>query len=377
MKKLAFSLVLFVSTVYADDMSAIQQECLKNQCQAIIDAGSSGSRLYIYASPYNTQKWHVVWNKKVEPGLSSVPVEKINPYLNQLIQIKTTQPISISLYGTAGMRLLPEAEQTKRYQAVKDWFIGHPEWIVKSVRTITGQEEGVFAWLAVQNEMNLLNQPIKNMKSVVEFGGASAQVSIPIESKELKKYTQSDIYPLKVADKTIYVWSKSYLGLGINEVEKNFTDSAACFSNGYPLKNGSIGHGDTVQCISNIESKVDLSLVNRLNDSKNLVSTHPNLNWVALGAVRFTAQTPPFHFDQNQFNLKELREQGDNQFCHQDWSTLFSTYLNDPYLYRECFSASYFYSSLIDGMGINEQSNIYYPDAHAQMDWTLGTLLIG
>ena len=71
----------------------------------------------------------------------------------------------------------------------------------------------------------------------------------------------------------------------------------------------------------------------------------------------------------------QMREQGDSLFCHESWGVLGSKYLNDPYLYRQCFSASYFYSSLIDGMGINEQQNFYYPDAHAQMDWTLGALL--
>ena len=116
--------------------------------------------------------WQLAFSKKTTPGLSSISVAQVDEYLNQLIQMKPSKPMPISVYGTAGMRLLPESQQQQRYQAVSAWFEQHSEWTLKYARTITGQEEGVYAWFAVQEELGSLNKSLKDLNAVIEIGGA-------------------------------------------------------------------------------------------------------------------------------------------------------------------------------------------------------------
>lgn len=372
---LIFMTCLISSSVCCESFNHWQDNCKSNYCEAIIDAGSSGSRLYIYAK--TDHQWKVLYNHQVSPGLSSTSVQNIGPYLEKLVNIHPDKPMPILLYGTAGMRLLPDDEQSQRYQAAVGWFNQHPEWTLKQARTISGQEEGVFAWLAVQEERGLINKSLENLDSVVEIGGASAQVSIPVSEQEAKLLPAADVYALKWNQKIIHIWSKSFLGLGLNEVEKKFSDNHACFSSGYPLKNGSTGQGDMGMCVAQLEQQSDIDLLGKLNQAKEIVKKHPQGHWVALGAIRFSAAKPPYSFVDQAFSLKQLKQQGDDELCHQDWGVLNSVFKNDPYLYRGCLAASYFYSYLEDGIGISENDKIFYPDAKAQMDWTLGALLLG
>lgn len=372
-KSFLCSLPLLSFNLYA---SSDLKECDERQCQAVIDAGSSGTRLYIYAKDEQSSSWQQIWNQKINPGLSSVEESAVGDYLDKLMQVAPNKPMFISFYGTAGMRLLSPEEQQKRYEAASLWFKSHPEWRLEHIRTISGQEEGVFAWIAVQSEMHVLNQPMENLKSVIEVGGASAQVTIPVSEQELGHYSAADIYKINLKDKPLYVWSKSFLGLGMTEVEKQFINSSSCYSQGYPLKDTIIGHGDARQCIQELETSTGFPIVHIFEPAKEVVIQHPKLNWVALGALRYSMEVSPFSFTDHLFTFKDMRQLGDDQFCHQSWEQLSQSATVFPFIYRQCFSISYFYSAFVDAMGINEQESIYFPEHDAQMDWTLGTLLL-
>lgn len=372
-KSFAFVFFILSSNIYADpDL----KECQNTQCQAVIDAGSSGTRIYIYAKTTKPIAWKQVLSKKVTPGLSSISPASVGTYMDELVQVVPETPMSISLYGTAGMRLLSEQEQQLRYQAAQQWFQSHPQWLVKSIRTISGQEEGVFGWLAVQSEMHLLNQPLQKLKSVIEVGGASTQVTIPVSKQELGKYSPTDIYTLNFNGKPMYVWSKSFLGLGLNEAEKKFSSDTYCYSQGYPLNFGLFGQGDATLCVQDLENKPEFPLFDLLQSAKEVILNHPKLNWVALGALKYVAETPPFHFEQHMFNFKTMLQIGDLEFCHQSWENLSPQAKLNPNLYRQCFGVSYFYSAFADALGLNEQVNLYFPEPQAQMDWTLGALFL-
>jgi Golgi nucleoside diphosphatase len=85
------TIVLFVLTsgfwaagIVAKTSSSV---CASQQCVAIIDAGSTGSRIHLFA--YDTHKRHELMNihevyaNKIQPGLTSIDLDqsKINTYL--------------------------------------------------------------------------------------------------------------------------------------------------------------------------------------------------------------------------------------------------------------------------------------------------------
>jgi hypothetical protein len=374
-KHIFFGLLLS-SLAYSKSSSyLLEQQCQTYRCQAVVDAGSSGTRFYIYGLDTANQAWHLLWETKMNPGLSSIQAKQVDSYLNQLIQAPLSVVMPLHFYGTAGMRLLSQNEQEQRYQAVRAWMNQHPQWQLTAIGTLSGQDEGIYAWLAVQAEMHHLDKSFPDLSGVVEIGGASAQVTVPLEFAEVAKYPAQEIATVTVNGKKIYLWSKSYLGLGLNEVEQKMQSASACFSQGYPLPMNQVGHGDFGQCVQALETNQEINLLARLSEIKAVLNRHQNLSWVGLGVLKYTPMSSAFHFPSSDFDLEELGQQGDTVCCHQAWSDVFGQFEHDPYLYRQCLTVSYLYSYLIDGMGLKAAEHIYYPHQDEVMDWTLGVLL--
>ncbi|NDH08756.1 MAG: hypothetical protein EBY16_03935, partial [Gammaproteobacteria bacterium] len=257
------------------------------------------------------------------------------------------------------------------YQKIKSWFSQQDTWALKEIRTISGQEEGAFAWLAVNH-----GRDIDDMPAVIEFGGASAQVVIPVPEEKKALIADENLIRLKINGQDINVWSKSYLGLGINEVEKLFSEQDSCYSMGYPLKNGQVADGDAGRCIQGIKDNRLLSLMLQLDETRKVLRLfNQPMQWTALGSLYYTAITPPFKFAQYSLSLNELKYQADSVSCHQDWLSLFKEHQGKPYLYRNCFAASYFYAFMADGMGVDIDGMIDLPQQNKAMDWAYGVAL--
>jgi hypothetical protein len=84
-----------------------------------------------------------------------------------------------------------------------------------TTRTLSGFEEGLFAWLATRE-----NQDDNNF-GVAEMGGASIQVSLPCPQCETARQ-------VKVKDHQVAIYSYSFLGWGQDEAWKRFGSSKAC-----------------------------------------------------------------------------------------------------------------------------------------------------
>jgi hypothetical protein len=113
-----------------------------------------------------------------------------------------------------------------------------------------------------------------------------------------------------------------------------------------------------------------------LNDAHQLLTLlNQPMQWTALGSFYYTAITPPFQFTKHALSLNDLKHQADTVSCHQDWLGLFTQYQNNPFLYRNCFAASYFYAFMADGIGIDVDGIINLPLQNQSMDWAYGVVL--
>lgn len=373
MKKIIGCIILGLTSISgcAEDW---RDSCTYQICEAIIDVGSSGSRLYIYG--HDDMALHsrrVLFTQKITPGLANVDLSELPEYLNKLIPQVPYTPMPILVYGTAGMRMITKEQQQARYDVIQNWFKKYPNWILKDARTISGQEEGVFAWVAAQTELNLWGTGFNNLKSVIEIGGASVQVNVPVLASQLSQLNPKDIYTVHWKNQDIYLWSKSYIGLGINEIEKKIQLDAQCFSDGYPLRNGDVSHGDIQRCIDVLEQHQEIKLLEQLQDKNALpISEH---GWVALGAIRYAVQSKFYQYQQY-FDLKHLYIDANQKFCHENWDHIKDELKQDSFAYRGCLSASYIYAFLKDGLGIDDLHQVYYPPDSEPMDWTLGALIL-
>ena len=199
--------------------------------EAVIDAGSSGTRLYLYQLQQSPQGPVVSLVHEDKPDMlrglskyvdnpSQAGPSEIGPLLKSLDDYLKKQAIdakrvSVSVLATAGMRLVDSTVADQIYQSVRQ-TLDRRGYIVHQVRTITGQEEGIFAWV----DINYLKGNLKAGRAtqgIVELGGASAQVALAVPASN--KYGQA-VRAVRIGDVSYNVLSVSYLGLGQNEARR-------------------------------------------------------------------------------------------------------------------------------------------------------------
>lgn len=110
---------------------------------AVIDAGSTGTRLNIfgYLMPGNILYDYQVY--KTSPGLHTLTDKEIKDQLIYLIK-NMNKKIPVSLHGTAGLRLLDKDKQENVINVVNSTFKKY-NLKLKDASIISGLEEGIYA----------------------------------------------------------------------------------------------------------------------------------------------------------------------------------------------------------------------------------------
>ncbi len=224
-------------------------------CQIVYDAGSSGTRLYVYEQQGSS------WKEHVGPKVSALadPVREFRgrhwsdrdvvnaEVIQALDQMRQDGPVddkgqpawtafdwrdacritSARVLATAGMRLA-EQQQRERSQAL--WSdlsqrlqqaltqqLGYR--VPVEARTLTGFEEGLYAWLAVRQATG------REDFGIAEMGGASSQVTFPCP-----RCSGGDdaVRRVRIGKRMQRMYSYSFLGLGQDEAPQVLGVAPAC-----------------------------------------------------------------------------------------------------------------------------------------------------
>lgn len=193
---------------------------------AVIDAGSSGTRLDLFAHQSTSLHPRDAFSApRSTPGLSSfqqTPQQAgpgaIAPLLAQLDAYLRDNGIAnsqvpIAMLATAGMRNVRSADPLAA-QAILDSTAnaiavsGHP---LADNQILPGIQEASLAWLDANAILGTLNRPDGGI-GTIEVGGASAQVAFRSPHR-----TGKAVSTVHVAGMDIPVVAVSYLGLGGND----------------------------------------------------------------------------------------------------------------------------------------------------------------
>lgn len=354
--------------------------CEQRHCVAVVDAGSTATRLHIYAYDLNYNQDPVNINhayfKKIAPGIATIPFDnqQLNNYLIKLFKASPVHGIPVYFYATAGMRLLPAQQQQQYFESIKQWFATQSQWSLIDARIISGVEEGVFGWLAVNYETGSLS-PDNNDKPLsgfMDIGGASVQIAFPIHNPE--RINQQDLIQFDLYGRHLSLFVHSFLGLGITETLHRFQDVPACFSNGYPMPKGQKGQGNALSCqqitAQQINAKFDVNHI-----TQTAIKNSTAYNWYVLGAVSSLVKQPPMLFETEKFTSKSLLNKASKNVCSVNWKTLKNNYPQNDYLSSHCFAAAY-YSGLVEkGYGLDPEQIIHCVPNTDNFDWTLGVVL--
>ena len=210
---------------------------------AMVDAGSSGSRLHLYSVERKGAAQEIRDLLDVSgnaPGLSSFaqnPSAAGDGGMGQLIASLNTrvkelgldrQNIELHVMGTAGMRLIaPEAAQAV-YDNVRT-TLNNAGYAPKRIVTISGEMEAFYGW----TDANFLLghfAPDRQPVGVIEIGGASMQIAYPVESG-----TQHNVTKGLIFGREYHVRTMSFLGLGVNEARRQMMQDSAKGAHCYPV----------------------------------------------------------------------------------------------------------------------------------------------
>jgi hypothetical protein len=202
----------------------------------VVDAGSSGTRLYLYQIQPEQNGPSVSLLLEDEPddlrGLSNY-VDKpdlagegeIGPLLaglDRFVQEKgiSQKNVTVSVLATAGMRLVDLTAATQIYDSVRRAVVkrGYP---VRQIGTVAGQDEGIYAWV----DLNYLKGNLRagqDTEGIVEVGGASAQVALAVPSAgDLGEAVRR----VRIGELEYAVLSRSLWGLGQNEARRSMVNT--------------------------------------------------------------------------------------------------------------------------------------------------------
>ena len=230
---------------------------------------------------------------------------------------------AVSVYATAGMRM---AKQQDAVATEKLWELLNDKLSVAvgmpvTTRTVSGYEEGLFAWLAVRERQ------VDGDFGVTEMGGASLQVTFPCPSCKASRQ-------VKVKGRSLAVYSYSFFGWGQDEAWEKFGSSPAC------TRGAGVDNPDWKEADCAVEMA---SLSDTFAYLGAKVRNADGLRWYLSGAFRYRQDTDI------------------DQFCRQGMD---SGYEQES----SCFRAVYL-QNVLDILGMPGDSE------PTEADWTLGAVV--
>lgn len=263
---LAFALGLFLS--FGLSPAATVEAAEKVVYTAVVDAGSSGTRLRLYKvkpGPYPAVKEIASFeNDDAEDGIDDFinnvggPCRCLGPdkvgetVFKPLLASAQTElakhgvtpaTVTVDVLATAGMRRVekPIGTHTAKevaafYDGIRTYIAGRG-FVAGAARTTDGsREEGVWSWVDLNDNYREAFTTKTKPVGIVEVGGSSMQVSYPT-AKPVD--AAKNVYAVTLNGKTFNVFSRTFLGLGQDDTRREMrvanppaNGGASCFPTG-------------------------------------------------------------------------------------------------------------------------------------------------
>jgi hypothetical protein len=356
--------------------------CKQKYCEIVIDAGSTGTRYYLYALDLKTfsktLELDLLDKRAVHLAINDYDGEKLDNLMEQLFKDYKTNPISVYMYATEGLRRLSKEEQNKRFLTIKNWFNGKSHLLLKELRVLGREEEGILLWLsnAVEQVKRHDLQAVEKT-AVIEIGGGSAQVSLPFPSNDLKP--NPHVHSVHLLNKHIRLWSISFPTLGIQNMEDAYLDNRACYPNDYIMKNHKRGLGDINGCIQGFNAYKQtrgLSILDEVVSTRNLLKTEfQKYDWYGFGLLYYLGKSPILNFKNNQYTLTDLNKTAELKACKVEWRSLTKTFPDVKFKERSCYSSAYVSWFLNDLLSLPLSTTIHYYDNDISLGWSKGSVI--
>ncbi len=264
--RLGLALGLFLSFGVAP--AAMAEAAGKVVYTAVVDAGSSGTRLRLYKvkpGPYPAVKEIASFeNDDAEDGIDDFingvggqcrclgPNEVGETVFKPLLASAKAElakhavkpaDVTVDVLATAGMRRVQKpigthtAKEVAAFYAGIRTYIAGRGFVAGAARTTDGSaEEGVWTWVDLNDNYRQSFTTKTTPVGIVEVGGSSMQVSYPT-TKPVD--AAKNVYAITLNGKTFNVFSRTFLGLGQDDTRREMrvanppaNGGASCFPTG-------------------------------------------------------------------------------------------------------------------------------------------------
>lgn len=373
----------------------------------MIDAGSTGSRIYLYDWPHRdddtlplvqqTINQTIVSMKTNDPlggyvnnplaaGASLAP---LITYIKQNLDYNKWSSTPIYLKATAGMRALNQSSQALIIQSVRDYLSLTP-FLFSSPQeqalVIPGTSEGIFGWITTNYITSVLqqNDPTASF-GTLDMGGASTQITfIPAAPPK----TNSFLLNLAEIDYNLYTYSyplgqDASLDILLNVLLQSSNNGVVenpCYLEGYnETYNGvvMVGSANYVDCVSLIEKFIVIKDPSCNQCGIEEVYQPPiNGNFYAFSGFAYTYG----FLDLQNFSTIADLQAATQIFCETPWATVLAEHNTTApdYLKFYCFTGAYFQDILTRGYGFSPDSTNLAVQANIgpfDLSWALGAMI--
>ena len=375
----------------------------KTKYAIMMDAGSSGTRAYVYTWQTTTgipdvqpaanksDQWQIkapirLSDAAADPSAIAKIFQPIIEYTSKRIPAEYIPHTHVYVYATAGMRLLTAPDRERVIEMAFNYLSQNSKYVIKrkNIRVIDGIEEGVYGWLSVNHLQGNLKNNLPT-KGAIDLGGASFQIALQVGDNELV----NDALTVTIGPKKIRVFAHSYLGYGVDVSSRTITKSIAavrmtneienpCFPKGYNTTVGKIqvtGSGNFDQCASLTEK---ILVEGPDFETVNIPGLAQTKEFVGMANLYFVNA---FYKLKEDSTFEELKQKG-TELCATPWSELEKKYGDKPkalpYVPTYCYCAAYQYSFLTKGFKFADGNvKLIKADTIDEVDlsWTIGAML--
>lgn len=388
----------------------------------IVDAGSSGSRIYLYRwpkeeydddipKPLSKVEQEAIFSDERNVGISD---DRGVDLLGELLSStkaaipSNVDPSDVPIYlgATAGMRLLnseleADAIMTRvRSKLRMSGFLFLDDW----ARTISGDEESVYGWLVANYLRNDGNFPDDSVTyGSLDLGGASTQISLL--STALGE-EEDQPFPLRIGSLQYPLYTQSYLHYGADQGRILFDAKLIspsdkvnpCYPVGYTSPDtGVSGSSDWDECLNNVAKLFDEQHSNLRGGGEDSFAIAPppigndaqeQQRYIAMSVFVFVWDFIGLNIGTETDDLDTLKDKagGICSMSHSEQTTHYDLQMKDrppgrktnkPF--AQCFNAAFSYHLLGKGYGLpvtKTPIEIYYEINGGKVQWALGMMLV-
>jgi hypothetical protein len=320
--------------------------------------------------------------------------EGVQPLLDRLDQELAAhgldkRDVSVNVLATAGMRHVDAdnpAASAAIYESVRN-TVQAAQYTVGAVGTISGQDEGLYAWADVNYLKNVF-QERGVPYGIVEIGGASAQVTYVSSASD-----NPNVKPVTINGVGYPVFSISYRGLGLNDARADMIAGGGvidnpCYTRGYVFGANS---GDPAPAVGVDSLTGNYDYLTCSNLYRDLITSYFQADSpmdAGFSATRFLltgASIPGVLHNWGVTSsgpssaLSSMAQQHCQGALWSDFYASFQQYSPSRFLQSQCSSSTYLGVLLhdADALGLRTDQTASTPDIDGTATtWTLGYVLI-